>query len=325
MITRVIERQNSISFVKSSVAAWALTALLLFLAHILGGAFFSIPAAVGGLLSYHLTPRISPVVVLRLYKGLQVSDHQMPGLHRMVRDISKRAGIKTVPGLWLLPSSRSIAFVTGDRDSSALALSKGILNTLDVDELAGVVAHELSHIAHNDNRIMWFSEVTVKMVNLLSIIGQVMVLINLPAIFAGERDLSLVLLAVVVVAPVVAMLLHLGLLRTREFAADTGSAELMDSPQPLIRALRKIEGHPTTLFNRWMAGRREQKGHTLLRTHPPVNERIRRLKKLEDDGKPQRTYTPVTEQELVEMLLSGSRTRRYAVEKRERGRSSSEW
>ncbi|WP_236892369.1 zinc metalloprotease HtpX [Desulfoluna limicola] len=271
-------------------------------------------------MSYHLTPRISPLLVLRLYKGLQVSDHQMPGLHRMVRDISSRAGITNVPGLWLLPSSRPVAFVTGDRDSSALALSKGILNTLEVDELAGVVAHELSHIAHNDNRIMWFSEVTVKMVKLLSIVGQVMVLINLPAIFAGQRDISLVLLAVVVVSPVLAMLLQLALLRTREFAADTGSAELMGSPKPLIRALGKIEGIPTSLFKRWVTGHREQKGHTLLRTHPPVNERISRLKKLEDDGKPQRTYTPVTEQELVEMLLSGSRTRRYAVEKRDRGR-----
>lgn len=327
MITRVVERQNSISFVKSSIAAWALTALLLFLAHILGGALFSIPAAMGGLLSYYLTPRISPVVVLRLYKGLQVSDDQMPGLHYMIRDISRRAGITTVPGLWLLPSSRSVAFVTGDRDSSAIALSKGILNTLDMDELAGVVAHELSHIAHNDNRIMWFSEVTVKMVNLLSIVGQVMVLINLPAIFAGERDVSLVLLAVVVASPVAAMLLQLGLLRTREFAADTGSAELMNSPQPLIRALRKIEGSPTTLFNRWAVGRREQKGHTLLRTHPPVGERIQRLIKLEGDGNPQRTYTPVTERELMDMLLSDSRSRRYAVEKRDRGRGrgGSEW
>jgi heat shock protein HtpX len=265
------------------------------------------------------------MVVLRLYKGVQVPEHQMQGLYSMVRDLSHRAGISKAPGIWLLPSSRLVAFVTGDRHSSAIAFSRGILNSLDVDELAGVVAHELSHIAHNDNRIMWFSDVTVKMVNLLSIVGQVMVLISLPAIFAGERDVSLVLLAVVVTSPIIAMLLQLALLRTREFAADTGSAELMGSPQPLIRALRKIEGGPTSLFKRWMTGHREQKGHTLLRTHPPVHERISRLKKLEDDGKPQRTYTPVTEQELLEMLLSGGKNRRYAVEKRDRGRSSSEW
>ena len=143
------------------------------------------------------------------------------------------------------------------------------------------------------------------MVNVLSIIGQLMVLINLPAIFAGEREVSLLLLAVVVAAPVVALLLQLHLLRTREFAADTGSAELMGSPRPLIKALRKLEGGRSPLFMRWVAGRREQRGHTLLRTHPPVRERICRLKRLESDPRWQRTYTPVTEQELVEMLQSG--------------------
>lgn len=321
MIDRVIERQNSISFVKSMAAAWALTALLLFLAHILGGVLFSVPAAVGGLLSYHLTPRISPVVVLRLYKGVQVPEHQMTRLHRMIRDISERAGIKNAPGFWLLPSSRSIAFVTGDRHSSALALSHGILNTLDCDELAGVVAHELSHIAHNDNRIMWFSEITVKMVDLLSFVGQMMVLINLPAILTGERHVSLVLLAVVVASPVMAMLLQLALLRTREFAADTGSVELMGSPWPLIRALKKLEGGQNLRFMRWVVGSHEQKGHTLLRTHPSVRERICRLKKLEADGYSPKSDSLVTEQELVAMLLSGERGERCTVVKRDIKRS----
>lgn len=304
MINGVIDRQNSISFVKSTAAAWALTALLLFLAYVLGGALLFIPAAVGGLLSYHLTPRISPAVVLRLYRGVQVPDHQMQGLHRMVRELSRRAGLKEVPGFWLLPSPRSIAFVTGDRHSSALALSHGILTALDYDELAGVIAHELSHIAHNDNRIMWFSEITVKMVNLLSFVGQVMVLINLPAIFAGERHVSLVLLVVVVVSPVMAVLLQLSLLRTREFAADTGSAELMGSPGPLIRALQKLEGDQRLRFMRWMVGRHEQRGHTLIRTHPPVRERIRRLRKLEVEGNEMKSDSSAMEQEMVEMLLS---------------------
>ncbi|WP_139163889.1 M48 family metalloprotease [Desulfoluna spongiiphila] len=259
-------------------------------------------------MAYHLTPRLSPAVVLRFYRGIRVTDFQMPGLHRLVRDLSVNAGITNVPEVWILPSSRSIAFVTGDRRSSAIALSRGILETLESDEMAGVVAHELSHIAHNDGRIMWFSEITVKMVNVLSIIGQLMVLINLPSIFAGERELSLVLLAVVVAAPVVALLLQLHLLRTREFAADTGSAELIGSPRPLIKALRKLEGGRSPLFMRWVAGRREQRGHTLLRTHPPVRERICRLKRLESDPRWQRTYTPVTEQELVEMLLPGHGT-----------------
>lgn len=305
MIERVVERQNSISFLKSTAAAWALAILLLFLAHILGGVLFSIPTAVGGILAYHLTPRISPVVVLRLYKGIPVSARRMPGLHRLVRDIARNAGLRDVPEIWLLPSSRPIAFVTGDRRSSAIALSHGILDTLDVDELAGVVAHELSHIAHNDSRIMWFSEITVKMINMLSLLGQMMVLVNLPAIFAGEREVSLILLGVVVASPFVALLLQLVLLRTREFAADTGSAEIMRSPRPLMQALRKLEVGRFPFFMRWVAGRREQKGHSLLRTHPPVRERISRLKQLETDARGQRSYAPVTEEELVSMLLAG--------------------
>lgn len=316
---RVIERQNNISFVKSTAAAWALASLLLFLAHILGGPLFSIPAAVGGLLAYHLTPRISPAVVLRFYRGVPVTEFQMPGLHRLVKDLATDARLTNAPEIWILPSARSIAFVTGDRQSSAIALSRGILDALTRDELAGVVAHELSHVAHNDSRIMWFSEITVKMVNVLSIIGQLMVLINLPAIFAGEREVSLLLLAVVVTAPVAALLLQLHLLRTREFAADTGSAKLLGSPRPLIQALRKLEGGRSPLLMRWVAGRREQRGHTLLRTHPPVRERICRLKRLESDPRWQRTYTPVTEQELVEMLLPGHGAKVVVLRDREGG------
>lgn len=307
MLDRVMERQHNITFVKSTLAAWALTALLLFLAHILGGLIVSIPVAFGGVVAYRLSPRLSPALVLRFYKGVEVSPNQMVGLHRMVREISRRAAISVIPTLWLLPSSRPIAFVTGDRSGSAIALSTGLLDTLDPEELSGVMAHELSHIAHNDSRIMWFSEVTVKMVSLLSVVGQVMVLINLPALFKGERDISLVLLAVVVASPVVAMLLQLALLRTREFAADMGSAELLGSPRPLIRALRRLEGGRLPLILRLVAGSREQKGHTLLRTHPSVHDRIRRLMALEGEGARQHSPIEVTEEELVAMLLKGDR------------------
>jgi heat shock protein HtpX len=315
MIDRIIERQNSISFVKSTAVAWALAALLLFLAHILGGVLLSIPAAVGGLLSYYLTPRISPVVVLRMYKGVRLPDHQMPGLHSIVRELSRSAGIDAVPVVWLLPSARSVAFVTGDRYSSALALSHGILHALDDDELVGVMAHELSHIAHNDSRIMWFSEITVKMVTVLSFVGLLMVLINLPAIFSGEQRVSLVLLAVVVAAPLLAVLLQLTLLRTREFAADTGSAELMGSPRPLIRALNKLEGGKRPRFIGWVVGSSEQKGHTLLRTHPSVRERICRLEKLVADEDGSKMDSHAMEQELVERLRSRDRGSDHTVGK----------
>ena len=280
MINGIMERQYSISYAKSIAATWALTLLPLFLAHILGGLIFTTAAAVGGIASYFLTPRLSPVLVLRLYKGVPISSHQMPGLHRLVADISVKAGLDSAPGLWILSSRRPVAFVTGDRTSSALALSEGILNTLDTDELASVVAHELSHVAHNDNRIMLFSEVTVRMVHLLFFVGMLMILFNLSAIFSGERHVSLVLLAVVVCSPIAALLLQLMLLRSREFAADTGSAELMGSPLPLIRALNKLEGRRNVSLFQWLPRQHEQKGHTLLRTHPPVRERIDRLKKL---------------------------------------------
>lgn len=303
MIRGAFKRQFRVGFIKSVSAAWALTALVLFLAYILGGLFFLVSAALGGIAAYHLTPRISPVLVLRLYRGTRLPEDQGQGLYHMVADISRRAGIETVPGIWTLSSMRPIAFATGDRHSSAIALSRGIFNSLDADELVGVVAHELSHIAHDDSRIMWFSEMTVKMVALFSIVGQVMVLISLPAIFAGEREVSLALLAIVFISPPVAMLLQLSLLRTREFAADALSVKLVGSAWPLIRALDKLSGGSHPLFLRWIGGRRGQKGHSLLRTHPPVGERIRRLKQWERER--QSVPLVVTEEELMEMLLSG--------------------
>ncbi|MCG8473192.1 MAG: zinc metalloprotease HtpX [Desulfobacterales bacterium] len=291
MVNETLEGQNRKGWVKSLVIVWTLSLLLLFLAFVLGGIVFSVTAGFAGIASWFITPKVTPAMVLRFYRGTPLAPHRLPHLHVLLEDLSRRAGLDKPPELWLLPSLKPIAFATGDPKHSAVAFSDGILQKLSPHELAGVLAHEISHIAHHDNRIMWFTAVTVKMIHLLSIFGQLMVLVLLPTIFKGDREISLLLLTGVILAPVVATLLQLALLRTREFAADLGSARILGSAAPLMGALQKLDGRFEGMLG-FGARRHQQKGHTLFRTHPPVRERVKKLMTLSHMGTQQMGLMP---------------------------------
>lgn len=289
MYQEIVARQGRLGHLKSYGIVGIQGLLLIFLAHILGGYPFSVAAFFAGILSWFLTPTVTPSVVLHFYKGVRVPQHRYPGLHSLLNQLSHRANLPNLPELWLLPSFKPIAFATGDKKSSAVALSEGILERLDPHELAGVVAHELSHIANEDSRITWFSVITVKIIHLLSILGQLMVLVQLPSVIRGEVVVSFWLLAILVLAPFAATLLQLALMRTREFAADMGSARILGSAEPLMRALRKLDGRPEG-FMGLMKRKKEQKGHTLFRTHPPVKDRLKRLMMLSGMGATQMAF-----------------------------------
>lgn len=252
---------------------------------VLGGATGEIAgialAAITNLGAWYFSDRIA----LAAYQAQPVTVHQAPSLHRMVEGLARRAGIPK-PDIYVVPGAAANAFATGrDPQHAAIAVTEGIVRLLPADELEGVIAHELSHILNRDTLTQ---AVAATIAGAVAFLAQ---MLSYTMWFGGfSRDENgpnpLAILATVVLAPVAATVLQLGLSRTREFAADAGAAKLTGNPQGLARALKRLEAsarrvpmegnlafEPLMIVNavpkRLMAN--------LFSTHPSTEERIARL------------------------------------------------
>lgn len=233
-----------------------------------------------------VAPRLSPALVLRLYQAEPLRPTAAPNLHAAHAELSRRAGLARVPQLYYIPSRILNAFTVGDREDAAIGLTDGMLRTLSLRELAGVLAHELSHVQHNDIRVMGLADLVSRMTQALSLTGQLLLLIGLPLWLLGLWDISFVGVALLLFAPTLTALLQLALSRTREFHADLGAARLTGDPQGLATALAKLERYQGGWLEQVFFPARHNPDPSLLRTHPPTAERIRRLLELTPETAP---------------------------------------
>lgn len=238
-------------------------------------------------------PRLSPALVLRLYQAEPLGPGAAPNLHAVLAQLAGRAGLARVPALYYIPSRMLNAFAVGGRDDAVIGVTDGMLRALSLRELAAVLAHELTHVRHDDIRVMGLADVVSRMTRALSLTGQVLLLVGLPLWLAGLWDISFPGVALLVFAPTVTALLQLALSRTREFHADLGAVELTGDPRGLASALAKLERQSGGLWEQVLFPSRRNPDPSLLRTHPPTEERIRRLLALAPATDPLYTATPV--------------------------------
>lgn len=257
-----------------------LAGLLGFLAYIIAGRFVALMVFLMITVAYVLSPTMPPRLVMRFFKAKPLAYRQAPQLHRMLKLLSSRAGLENLPDLYVIPSEALAAFAAGDVRNSAMALSTGLLSRLAPEEIAGVTAHEISHIRNNDMKSMWFALVLSRVTELMSMAGQVLLFINLPLILVSGININWLPIGVLILAPSLSYLVQLSLSRINEFNADLGSAQLLGSPEPLISALSKIEYGQRGFFGHLFPQKRPANESSLFRTHPPTDERIRRLKKI---------------------------------------------
>jgi heat shock protein HtpX len=235
-------------------------------------------AAAAGALTIALSPRISPRWVLRALGALEVPPWQAPHLHEILELLARRAGLVRAPRLFYVPTRVLNAFAVGRPDDAAIAVTDGLLRALDWRELAGVLAHEVSHIRANDVWVMTLADIVGRLTVLLSLFGQGLLLVLLPVTAIQGSTLPLVPLAILIFAPTISAFLQLALSRTREYSADLGAVELTGDPHALASALDKLERLQGGWMERmFMSALRIPKW---LRTHPPTEERIRRLLEL---------------------------------------------
>lgn len=242
----------------------------------------------------------SDKVVLTMSRAHPASTEEYAHLHNVVEGLAIAAGIPK-PKVYVIDDPAPNAFATGrDPEHSAVAVTTGLLQKLNREELEGVVAHELSHVRNYDIRLM---TLTVVMVGVIALLSDWL----LRSFLWGDRrrddeggsiGLALMLLGLVlaIISPIIAQLIRLAISRQREFLADASGAMLTRYPPGLAHALEKISSdkEPLAVANKATASLyiatpanlRARKGWALWSTHPPIEDRIKRLEEMSFDKVP---------------------------------------
>lgn len=268
------------NLIQSVVLLGGMTGLLAACAWIVVGPEGMVWIALGAGLALALGPRVSPRLVLALYRARALSPYEFPAGYEVLDLLARRAGLARPPRLYYVPSAMLNAFAVGDREASAIAVTDGMLRAFNLRELAGVLAHELSHIRNNDLWIMNLADSISRLTIFMAYAGMLLILVGLPLLIAERGSVPWLLVLLLVLSPTLANLLQLALSRAREFDADLDAAGLTGDPAGLASALQKLELAQGSLWERVVLPGRRIPNPSLLRSHPATEERIRRLLEL---------------------------------------------
>lgn len=248
--------------------------------------FAIVAGSVAGLV---FAPGIPKQILLNAYGARRLTGRDFPDGVAILAELARRAGLPRVPELYYVPSRMPNAFAMGRPDESVVCVSDGLLRLMNRRELAGVLAHEVAHIANRDLWIMGLADAMSRAVSLASWMGQLILLINLPLILAGMAYVPWQVPLLLMFSPTIMPLLQLALSRTREYDADLGGAELTGDPDGLASALVKLERRTGRFWEEMFLPGRRIPEPSLLRTHPPTEERVRRLQELSGPRRPLRS------------------------------------
>lgn len=276
---RIRRRQKVRNAVQSTLLLGALLLVAGFVAWLMLGPAGILWALGLSVLVLAVRPRVPTRVMLQWHGAVPLPPGYVPGLHEAVQVLARRAGLRSVPMLFYVPSRLPNAFAAGRGADTALAVTDGLLRTLSAREVVAVLAHEVSHIRAGDTRVMSLSDAVSRFTQLLAFLGVLSIFITVPYTLGGDARL-LVISFVLMAQPYVMTLLQLALSRSREFEADLEAAGLTGDPEGLASALERLEAAVGPIWERTMLPRGRFPDPLLLRTHPSTAERARRLREL---------------------------------------------
>jgi heat shock protein HtpX len=240
---------------------------------------------------YVFAPRLPPQMIMRMYRAQRIDPQHGGQIAYIVDELARRARLPATPALYVIPSMTLNAFATGKPGNAVIGITEGLLRRLSMRELAGVLAHELSHVRNNDLAVMALADVMTRFTQVLSYLAVILAILNLPAWLLGDSDISLSALLLLYLAPTFGSLLQLALSRTREYDADLEGAFLAGTPRGLVSALRKLERYQGRFWEDLafpVPGRRIPPP-SQLRAHPTTEERVARLR----DAEGRQTLSPI--------------------------------
>lgn len=276
---------------KTVVLLTFMTVLLVFVGGAIGGRSGMIMAFGLALVMNFVSYWFSDKIVLSMYGAQPVTEAQAPELYAMVRGLSQKAGLP-MPKVYIIPDDTPNAFATGrNPEHGVVAVTQGIMRMLDREELEGVIAHELAHIKHRD---ILTGTIVATIAGAISMLAQ---MAHWALLFGGgsrrdddEGGSPIVALVMMIVAPIAAMLVQMAISRTREYEADAGGSKIAGNPYGLANALLKLERGKEAVP---MHDPKPATAHmfivnplsgggimTLFSTHPPIAERVKRLREV---------------------------------------------
>lgn len=275
------------SYTRTFVLLAGLTGLFVGLGYLLGGEGGMVIAFLVAAGMNFFAYWNSDKVVLRMYNAQPVGRANAPELYGIVEQLTQRAGLP-MPAIYVIENEQPNAFATGrDPEHAAIAATTGLLHHLSHEEVAGVLAHELAHVKNRDTLIMTITA---------TIAGAIGMLANFAFFFGGNRNNGggniITTILIMVLAPLAAMLVQMGISRTREYEADRIGAQISGRPLWLASALERIHQAVPALPNE-AAERNPATAHmfivnplsgrgmdNLFSTHPAVENRVRRLREM---------------------------------------------
>ena len=273
---------------KTAVLLTALTLFLLFVGDRLGGQNGMVMALIIAALTNFVSYFFSDKIALAMYRAQPVTREQLPRVYSVVERMTQRIGLP-MPKIYVIPTDSPNAFATGRNPSHAsVAVTEGILNLLDDEELEGVLAHELGHVRNRDILISSIAATLAGAITFMARMGM------WAGMFGGygsrdDRDRGgggLGALLMLILAPIAAMLIQLAVSRSREYQADATGAHLTGNPYALARALQKLDAWskkvpmvatPSTAHLFIVQPLAGVDFASLFSTHPPIGKRIERL------------------------------------------------
>lgn len=276
-------RSNFAATIRTTILLASLTGLLVVIGALVGGPQMALVFLGIGLLINLGSYWFSDKLALKMARAKPVSEEEAPRLYQMMRDLTTRAGLP-MPKLYVIPQEQPNAFATGrNPKNSAVAVTQGILKLLSEDELRGVLAHELGHVRNRDILIQ----------SVAAAIGGAITWIAYMLFWVGGDDESplgaVAAIAMVLLAPIAATIIQLAISRQREYSADATGAEIAGNPESLASALLRLEAgaqaipmqvnqaqEPLYIVKPFSAGGFA----SLFSTHPPIEERVRRLRQM---------------------------------------------
>lgn len=276
---------------KTALLLGLLSALILVIGNLLGGQSGLQIAVVFALITNGITYFYSDKIALKAMRAKPLTEQEVPGLFRMVRDLSMQAN-QPMPRLYISPTMAPNAFATGrNPDNAAVCVTTGIMELLDERELRGVIGHELAHVY---NRDILTASVAAGLASIIMFIAQMLMWLPIAGARGDRRAGNpLVLLLVMILGPIAASMIQMAISRSREYQADESGARLTRDPLALASALRKLEAGTKALplppepelqttsslmiANPFRGGGMQ----SLFSTHPPMAERVRRLENMQ--------------------------------------------
>jgi heat shock protein HtpX len=278
---RVLNNRRIQNILSSILFLLLMSLLLGVLSWFIFGSYGILFFLAGGFTLIIFHPSFSHKFHLRIRGAREITRFNAPDLYFSLVQLAQKADLPSIPGLYYIPSKALNAFSIGNKKNTSIVLTSALINYLNLDELEGVIAHEIGHVKNNDMWHLGLARTVHQFTLWLSYLGMLFLLFQLPLIITGRFVVPFLPVFLIFAAPVVSRLLLSALSRAREYDADMRAVEITGDIESFVAALRKLSVQPFRLFGFIVFRDIEQGNPSLFQTHPAIGQRIQRLKELE--------------------------------------------